>query len=163
MIRIEAIGRLGNDAKLENGKNGQYVTFRLAANEFKDDEPMWFTVNVKPETCKGILPYLKKGVMVRTVGRYKDEVYTTRENKPVSGRTISAIEVNFIDNGGNKQNNIVEGNRATQAVYQQPVTQPTAQPVYQQPISQTGFTNVQQTTGQPVYAGDSTDDDSLPF
>lgn len=147
MKRIEVEGRLGNDVELKTWNGNQFISFRVAVSDKKDDDTMWFTVTGDYERYKNMMPYLKKGSGVNIVGTYSDGIYTTRENKPMIDRKIRAYDIRFASLGQGKKD---EGTQTTQKPVQaqapqQPVYQQPAQPVYQTPQG------VQQPIQQPVY------------
>lgn len=137
MTRIEVEGRLGMDAELKTWNGTQFISFRVAVSEKKDDETKWYTVTGDYERYKKMYPYLKKGSGVNVFGMYSDGIYTTRENKPMIDRKIKAYDIRFSSIGGQKKEDGGQAVTATQNVQPQP-----AQPVYQQPV---------QTMGQPAY------------
>ena len=44
-VKVNVIGRLGADAEVRESKNGKFVTFRVATDEFKNNtnETVWLS------------------------------------------------------------------------------------------------------------------------
>ena len=101
MVNVNVIGRLGNDSELVNGKNGQFVSFRMATDEFKNGEKgtAWFRVNYNGERALKIQEWLKKGKLINVVGTETVGIYTDKNGQPQISRDINANHVEFVSVG----------------------------------------------------------------
>lgn len=85
MLKLEVIGNLGRDAKVQETINGKFVAFNVAHTSKRTDRATGATVeNTTWVSCtmngdgRGLLPYLLKGTKVYVSGEmtlraYKDQ------------------------------------------------------------------------------------------
>lgn len=101
----ELVGRLGADAEVKTSKNGgQFVTMRVASNEFFGGETVttWVSVTWYGERAVRMAEYMKKGTQVIAVGKPKANIYTTKSGEPAIDETLYADSVDFV--GGSSGN-----------------------------------------------------------
>jgi len=101
MVNINVIGRLGADAELINGKNGQFVSFRLAVDDRKNSEKTttWFRVTLNGDRVGKIVEYLTKGKLVNVMGTESVGTYQAKDGSTQVSRDINASNVEFISVG----------------------------------------------------------------
>lgn len=110
-VNVNVIGRLGGDAEVVNGKNGQFVSFSLATDEFKNGEKgtAWLRVAYHGERAIKVAEYLKKGKMVNVIGSETVSIYTDKGGNAQVSRDVSASAIDFVSIGsGQTQNNTAE-------------------------------------------------------
>jgi len=105
MVKIEVIGRLGSDAETKQGKKGDFLTFRLAADEYSRGEKStaWFNVLYGGNLVSVIQQYLTKGKLVYIVGKERVSTYVNKTNETVISREILADTIEFISTGSSQQ------------------------------------------------------------
>ena len=101
MVNINVIGRLGADAELIDGKNGKFVSFRMAHDEKrgKDKITTWFRVTFNGERAVRILEYLTKGKLVQVFGAETVGLYQSKDGNTQISRDINANNIEFISTG----------------------------------------------------------------
>jgi len=101
MININVYGRLGADAELINGKNGQFASFRLAVDDRKNSEKTttWFRVTLNGDRAGKIVEYLTKGKLVYVTGTETVGTYQAKDGSIQVSRDISATNIEFISVG----------------------------------------------------------------
>jgi len=102
MVNINVIGRLGADAELINGKNGQFASFRMAVDDRKKNEKVttWFRVTLNGDRAGKIVEYLTKGKLVNVIGTEVVDTYqSTKDGSTQVSREINATNVEFISVG----------------------------------------------------------------
>ena len=121
MRQITLTGRLGNDPKIEQTKNGnKYISFRIASQEYGENEPSWVSVrSFNDSLINKMGKYLKKGSSVIVSGDYSDKLFQNKEGNWVIIRDLNANSMYFNSNGEKQQ-------QGTQQVQQM---QPQAQQV----------------------------------
>ena len=105
MNTIYVIGRLGADAELINGKNGQFVSFRMASDERRNGEKTtsWFKVTLNGDRAAKLAEYLTKGKLVNVVGTESVSTYQAKDGTTQISRDISASNIEFISTGTSGQ------------------------------------------------------------
>lgn len=102
MVYVNIIGRLGADAELINGKNGQFISFRMASDEMKkgaERVTSWFRVTLNGDRAAKLAEYLKKGKLVNVVGTETVSTYQAKDGTTQISRDVSATNVEFINTG----------------------------------------------------------------
>lgn len=101
MVNINVIGRLGADAELINGKNGQFASFRLAVDDRKNSEKTttWFRVTLNGERVGKLVEYLTKGKLVNVIGTESVGTYQAKDGSTQVSRDINASNVEFVSVG----------------------------------------------------------------
>lgn len=101
MVNINVIGRLGADAELINGKNGQFASFRLAVDDRKNSEKTttWFRVTLNGERAGKLVEYLTKGKLVNVIGTESVGTYQAKDGSTQVSRDINASNVEFVSVG----------------------------------------------------------------
>lgn len=76
MLKVEIIGNLGVDARVESVNGNEFISFSVAHNEKVGDreETLWVSVSL-PISFRGALPYLKKGARVFVRGGFGLRMY----------------------------------------------------------------------------------------
>lgn len=163
MRKLTLIGRIVADAEKQVTSNGrEYLTFRLANNEFADPKdsdgkqtPYWFRVTSWEAKHINLTKYLTKGKPVIVIGDYKDSIYESKNTgKWEISRDIIADSINFVE--GSASNNGTQPTTTTQKNDAASVN--------------TTKTTIPQVTSTPVTpqvimtnTSNSNDDDELPF
>ena len=100
-VKVNVIGRLGADAEVRESKNGKFVTFRVATDEFKNNtnETVWLSVSdFTPRTLK-LAEYLKKGKLIDLSGVETCRIYNDKNGQPQIARDIISDRVEFVNTG----------------------------------------------------------------
>lgn len=149
-------GRLGADAEVKSGKNGnQFLSMRVATDEFKNGNKgtAWFNVVAEAnDRNMKLVQYLTKGKMVNIVGTETVDLFTNKNGEPQISRDIRAFNIDFV-NIGSKEN--AEGSVTTSTQTTTPIQVNEQVP----PMSCGTFAKPQPSAA----ATSSTDDDDLPF
>lgn len=100
-VNVQVVGRLGNDSEVKTGKNGQFVTFSLATDEFKGgkNETAWLNVAYYDEKGLKMAQYLKKGSMINVTGVETVGIFTNRNGEAQVSRDIRAFNIDFVNSG----------------------------------------------------------------
>ena len=101
MNSMHVIGRLGADAETIEGKNGKFVTFRMASNDWVNGKEVtsWFKVTLFGDRGLKAIEWLKKGRMVHVVGTEAVTTYQAKDGTTQVSREITAESFNFISTG----------------------------------------------------------------
>lgn len=105
MVNVNIIGRLGADAELINGKNGQFLTFRMAVEDRKrngdksEKTTSWFRVNFNSDRVSKLVEYLTKGKLINVIGTESVSIYNAKDGTPQISRDISASNIEFVPTG----------------------------------------------------------------
>ncbi len=150
MVNVNVIGRLGHDSELVNGKNGQFVSFRMATDEFKNGEKgtAWLRVTYNGERALKLQEWLKKGKLVNVVGSETVGIYTDKNGQPQVSRDINANHVEFVSVGSGQTQSDMSVDEVAKAAVTGKVEKPKVATVPPQ-------------TSEEVLTFDDTDD--LPF
>lgn len=157
---VNLIGRLGADAEVKSGKNGnQFISFRVAADEFKNGSrgTVWFNVITDSnERNMKIVQYLTKGRLINITGTETCDIYFNKNNEPQISRDIRAFNVDFVSSSQqNTEQSNQNSNQSTSQVVDSNIT------VTPQIDCGTLRRPTQAPTQAPIVEVDSTDD--LPF
>lgn len=149
MRKLIVTGRLGGDPEVKlTQSNKNYTTFRVASQEYGEENTMWFTVTVWDSALQHFCTNLKKGTSVIIDGDYSDHTYVSKISNQVEiSRDIRANSVYFGALPLKDDSNMA----------QQPTV--TTQPVQAAPTTQ------KQSKAKAAVAeqAPSVDDDDLPF
>ena len=102
MVNVNIVGRLGADAELINGKNGPFLSFRMAVDDRKrngdktEKITTWFKVTLTGDRSSKLVEYLTKGKLVNVTGTESVGIYNTKDGTPQVSRDISASNIEFI-------------------------------------------------------------------
>ena len=102
MINVNFMGRLGADAELKTSKGGkQFVSMRIAADEFKNGErgTAWINVSYYAEKGTKMLEFLKKGSAVSVLGVETVGTYQSKNGETMVSRDVIADRVDFVNLG----------------------------------------------------------------
>jgi single-strand DNA-binding protein len=115
MVNVDVIGRLGADAEVLNGKRGDFVSFRLATDDYVNNEKAttWFRVAFNGERALKLAQYLKKGTPIFVRGTETVGTYTDRNGAVQVSREINAVDVEFIRVGTSGQTQTENSSEAT--------------------------------------------------
>ena len=110
MLYTQLIGRLGADSELRNSKNGkgQFVSMRVASNDFIGGENVttWVNVMWSGERAVKMQEHMKKGSFVSIWGTLRTSLYDTKNGEKAVSVDIFADRVDFVNSGsGNTQSN----------------------------------------------------------
>lgn len=121
MVNVHIIGRLGADSELVNGKNGQFLSFRLATDDRKNGEKTtsWFRVTLNGDRAPKLVEYLKKGKLISVTGTETVSTYQAKDGSTQVSRDISASNIEFISIG---RENSEEGSTTSQPKAAEAVT-----------------------------------------
>ena len=106
MVNLNVIGRLGADAEKINGKNGQFLSFRLATDDRANGEKIttWFRVTFNGDRSGKLAEYLTKGKLINVIGTETVSLYTAKDGSKQISRDINASSIEFVSIGsGNTQ------------------------------------------------------------
>ena len=122
-VNVNVIGRLGRDSELINGPRGQFLSFSLATDEFKNGNKGTAWLRVTSNNTK-MLEWLKKGRMVNVIGTETVNSYQDRNGQTQINRDISADKIEFVNNGsGQTQNDSSNAqNTSNQTIAAAPIT-----------------------------------------
>lgn len=137
MRKIIVTGRVGNDAVIKVGANGnQFMSFSLANNEFGDEKnadgtmkASWFNVTVVNPNQFKMQKHITKGKLFEIIGNYSDRIYMSKTGTPMISRDILCDSINFVDTGIKQEN------------------KPEGAPLNPQPVQQTTQSSIPQVTG----------------
>ena len=105
MVNVNVVGRLGADAELINGKNGPFLSFRMAVDDRKrngdktEKITSWFRVTLNGERSSKLVEYLTKGKLVNVTGTESVGIYNSKDGTPQVSREVSANNIEFISVG----------------------------------------------------------------
>ena len=101
MVNVNVIGRLGADAELINGKNGQFLSFRMAVDDRVKNEKTttWFRVTLNGDRVAKLAEYLTKGKLINVIGTETVGIYKAKDGTPQVSRDIAASNVEFVSVG----------------------------------------------------------------
>ena len=105
MVNVNIIGRLGADAELINGKNGPFLSFRMAVDDRKrngdktEKITSWFRVTLNGDRSSKLVEYLTKGKLVNVIGTESVGIYNSKDGTPQVSREISANNIEFVSVG----------------------------------------------------------------
>jgi single-strand DNA-binding protein len=105
MVNVNIIGRLGADAELINGKNGPFLSFRMAVDDRKrngdktEKITSWFRVTLNGDRSSKLVEYLTKGKLVNVTGTESVGIYNSKDGTPQVSREVSASNIEFISVG----------------------------------------------------------------
>lgn len=122
MLRLEAIGNLGADAKKKVIESREYVSFDVAVSrrdKAGQEHTTWVSVLSRNEA---ILPYLKKGTKVFVRGYLSVSTYKTSTGISLPSISVSASEIELLSSPK------VEQQAQPQVSSPQPTTRPPFQP-----------------------------------
>ena len=109
MLYTEVTGRLGADSELKTSKNGnQYVTMRIASNEYVNGENVttWVRVLWPGERAVKMQEHMKKGSHVSVRGTLRASLYDNKNGEKAISIDIFADRVDFVSSGsGSTQSN----------------------------------------------------------
>jgi single-strand DNA-binding protein len=110
MINVNFNGRLGADAEVRTSKGGkQYVSMRVATDEFKNGEKStaWLNVTYHSDRAIKMQPFLKKGSAISVIGSETVGTYQDKNGETQVSRDVLADRVDFIGLGSsaNTQSN----------------------------------------------------------
>lgn len=153
MRKMIVTGHLGTDPEVRTTKNGNnYTTFRIANNEYGEDNASWITVTVWDSTQQNFCKNLKKGYSVIVDGDYSDRIYTNKAGQPEISRDLRSNAIYF---GGSQK-------REEDTTSQQPQPQVAVVTPKQTTIAPTAASvQVVQETTSPLPVQE--DDSDLPF
>lgn len=102
MFNVFFEGRLGRDAELKDGKNGQFIKFSVATDGIKKDVTYWADVISSSPSIVRLAPYLTKGKPVLITGDIRAEIYTDRNQQPQIAYRVNATNLQFINVGSGR-------------------------------------------------------------
>lgn len=145
MFNVFFEGRLGKDAELKDGKNGQFIKFPVATDGIKKDVTYWADVISSSPSLVKLAPYLTKGKPVLITGDIRAEIYIDRNQQPQIAYRVNATNLQFINVGSGR----TDSDNATTA----------APPEAQAPVVETPKVKpVETVTPEPIEA-----EEDLPF
>ena len=110
MLYVELIGRLGADAELKtSAKGNQFVSMRVASNDFFNGENVTTWVNVMwyGERAVKMQEHMKKGSAVSIHGTLRTSLFTNKNGEQSISTDLFADRVDFVNLGksGDTQTN----------------------------------------------------------
>lgn len=100
MIKTSFIGRLGADAEILNGKNGQFASLRVATDDYKNGENVTVWVNVRINQDRIGNMKLTKGSHVFITGTLRASTYQTKSGEAAVSIDVTGDSINFVRGGG---------------------------------------------------------------
>lgn len=100
-VNVNIVGRLGKDAEVINGQKGQFLSFPMATDEFKNKERCTVWLNVIYHNAK-LAEWLKKGQAVNVIGTESVRLYQDRNGQTQISRDVNAINIDFVNAGSGK-------------------------------------------------------------
>ncbi len=100
--QIQAIGRIGNDAKMIHLPNGEFMSFSLAVDDSytngqgqKVERTLWYDCTSNQERFYKIMNWLTSGREVMAIGKPSHYIYNNKNanNAPTIGLRISLQDV----------------------------------------------------------------------
>lgn len=148
-VNVNIVGRLGRDAELVNGQKGQFLSFSLATDEFKNGNrgTTWLRVNYNNTR---MLEWLKKGKMVNVIGKETVSSYQDKNGQTQVSRDVNADSVEFV--------NIGSGQTQSESSNTQQTSNTTNETIASAPITTGNLT-----PPQNAMANSAVVDDDLPF
>ena len=119
MIYSHVIGRLGQDAELKEGKNGQFTKFRMATNGFKNkngEQPTYWLSVTYDNSNPNLLKALTKGRLVNVAGTIEPTAYLTKDGEPKCSLDLRAVSLEFVSVGSGNTSTQTESPKAVEAV-----------------------------------------------
>jgi len=104
MARLSGLFRLGQDAEVKTGKDGDFIAMSLAYGyrAGDKDETQWVSVTMDSKRS-GAVPHLKKGTAIEgLVVNLHAETYTNRDGVVVPTLRGRLIDFEFAGGGGGK-------------------------------------------------------------
>lgn len=102
MIKCNFLGRLGADAELVDGKNGQFYSFRVATDDYdfktKENVTTWVNVRIGKERVGNMK--LTKGSYVFITGSLRASTYQTKNGEAAVSIDITGDSISFVKGGG---------------------------------------------------------------
>lgn len=152
-------GRLAANAEIKMTKNGnQYLEFRMANNEFGDEEgrTYWFRVTSFNSNHVNLAQYLTKGKSIEVIGDLRTSTYVNNSTGKVEiSHDIRAVDVRFDNNFSLRQDGANQQYTASEKSQSNVMRNPSTKPMVQQPKQ------VATPTAAPIV--NNSDDDDLPF
>ena len=110
MLHTNLIGRLGADAELKtSAKGNQFVTMRVASNDFIGGENVttWVNVMWSGDRAVKMQEHMKKGSAVSVWGTLKTSIFNNKNGEPTVSVDLFADRVDFVNLGksGDTQSN----------------------------------------------------------
>lgn len=110
MLYVELIGRLGADAELKtSAKGNQFVSMRVASNDFFNGENVttWVNVMWSGERAVKMQEHMKKGSAVSVHGTLRTSLFTNKNSEQSISTDLFADRVDFVNLGksGDTQTN----------------------------------------------------------
>lgn len=107
MNKVELVGRLSRDAKLEykSGKEPLAIAnFNLAVNEFKKGEKIAYFINCVAygKTAENLERFTRKGTLIGVTGKIVTGSYENKEGKKVYTTNVQADAVEFLESNNKK-------------------------------------------------------------
>lgn len=106
MINIHVIGRIGKDAEVKNGKNGDFMSMDIAVDNFVKGEQTttWIRVRSNRSNHINLAQYLKKGKLLLVQGVLGEpEIWTDKKSVQHVQLSIIADSITFVSTGKKKE------------------------------------------------------------
>lgn len=103
-VNVNVVGRLGKDAEVINGQKGQFLSFSLATDEFKNGERGTTWLRVNSNNVK-MAEWLKKGKMVNVIGTETVRTYQDKNGSTQVARDVNAVSLEFVSIGSGQTTN----------------------------------------------------------
>lgn len=112
MIKATFTGHLGADAETFETQNGQFVSFRVATNDYDKKTQQETTTWVRVTASQSLVGNKKllKGSHVFITGSLKASTYATKAGETAISIDVFADSINYV---GGKSNNSADGSTTT--------------------------------------------------
>ena len=136
MLYTHFIGRIGKDAQVITGKNGDFVTMDVATDIYSkgEEKTLWVRVRSNKEGhLKNLTQYLTKGKMVLIEGAQQEPaIWNDKDGDSHVQLTISADIIKFVSFGKKREN----GEKADNEEQPVPVQENTLDAPFEAPADQ---------------------------
>ena len=108
MLKLQLIGRLGNEAEIRDAAGKKVISFSVAHSEsytdragVKQERTTWVKCAIwKDENRTGVAQYLRKGTQVYVEGTPSLETYVNKGGETVATMKLTVLDIKLL--GGDK-------------------------------------------------------------
>ena len=100
MINVNFVGRLGNDSEIRESNGKQFISMRVAVDDYnfstKEKVTQWVNVTSHNTNVMNMQQYLKKGSSVMVLGRSRMRTYVNKDQVVVPTMDVFADRIEFV-------------------------------------------------------------------
>lgn len=105
MIYTHFIGRVGKDAKIINGKNGDFLSMDVTVSDYFKGQETTTWIRVRSNRHANLQKWLTKGKMLLVEGVLaQPAIWVDKEGESHVQLSVSADIIHFVNSGKNKEN-----------------------------------------------------------